>query len=125
MSWKIGVPNRGHTTEEAILVQRLNAKGDAVKAGEIVAVAETGKASFDGEALADGLLFSIDAPADTVVTRCGKRKSKQSNIVIDSRRAALDGLQATSRHSEHLSPDACPADTPSLDRAAARPRCTQ
>jgi pyruvate/2-oxoglutarate dehydrogenase complex dihydrolipoamide acyltransferase (E2) component len=80
MSWKIGMPSLGHTMEEAKLVHWLKAKGDAIKAGERLAVVETDTAAFDVEAPADGLLLSIDVPADTVDTRCGKPKSEQSKF---------------------------------------------
>jgi pyruvate dehydrogenase E2 component (dihydrolipoamide acetyltransferase) len=67
MSWKIGMPSLGHTMEEGKLVQWLKAVGDLVKAGEVIAIVESDKASFDVEVPADGVLLSIDVAADTVV----------------------------------------------------------
>ena len=67
MSWKIGMPNLGHTMEEGTVSQWLKKVGDAVSKGECIAVVETDKASFDIESPADGTLISIQAQAGAVV----------------------------------------------------------
>ncbi len=67
MSWKIGMPNLGHTMEEGTVSEWLKAVGDVVKSGEVIAVVESDKASFDVEAPADGVLNAILAIAGSVV----------------------------------------------------------
>ena len=67
MSWKIGMPNLGHTMEEGKLSEWLKAVGDVVKKGEVIAVVESDKASFDIESPADGVLASIDAEPGAMV----------------------------------------------------------
>ena len=67
MSWKIGMPNLGHTMEEGTVSEWLKAVGDVVKSGEVIAVVESDKASFDVEAPADGVLSAIVALAGSVV----------------------------------------------------------
>ena len=67
MSWKIGMPNLGHTMEEGTVSQWLKAVGDVVSKGEVIAVVETDKASFDIESPADGTLIAIQAEAGSVV----------------------------------------------------------
>ena len=67
MSWKIGMPNLGHTMEEGTVSQWLKAVGDAVSKGEVIAVVETEKASFDIESPADGTLIAIQEKAGSVV----------------------------------------------------------
>ncbi|NDH53664.1 MAG: 2-oxo acid dehydrogenase subunit E2 [Betaproteobacteria bacterium] len=67
MSWKIGMPNLGHTMEEGTVSQWLKRVGDTVSKGECIAVVETDKASFDIEAPADGTLIAILALAGAVV----------------------------------------------------------
>lgn len=67
MSWKIGMPNLGHTMEEGTVSQWLKAVGDAVRKGDVIAVVESDKASFDIESPADGTLLAIHAQAGAVV----------------------------------------------------------
>jgi len=67
MSWKIGMPNLGHTMEEGTVSQWLKKVGDTVSKGECIAVVETDKASFDIESPADGTLIAIQAQAGMVV----------------------------------------------------------
>ena len=67
MSWKIGMPNLGHTMEEGTVSEWLKAVGDAVRQGEVIAVVESDKASFDVESPADGVLLAIEVPGGTVV----------------------------------------------------------
>jgi pyruvate dehydrogenase E2 component (dihydrolipoamide acetyltransferase) len=67
MSWKIGMPNLGHTMEEGTVSQWLKAVGDVVRKGEVIAVVESDKASFDIESPADGTLIAIQAHAGAVV----------------------------------------------------------
>jgi pyruvate dehydrogenase E2 component (dihydrolipoamide acetyltransferase) len=67
MSWKIGMPNLGHTMEEGTVSEWLKAVGDVVKSGEVIAVVESDKASFDVEAPVDGVLSAIVAVAGSVV----------------------------------------------------------
>ena len=59
MSWKIGMPNLGHTMEEGKVSEWLKAVGDRVSKGEVIAVVESDKASFDVESPADGYLTHI------------------------------------------------------------------
>ena len=67
MSWKIGMPNLGHTMEEGKVSQWLKAVGDPVHKGEVIAVVESDKASFDIESPADGILALIQqGPGGTV-----------------------------------------------------------
>ena len=67
MSWKIGMPNLGHTMEEGTVSQWLKAVGDAVGKGEVIAVVESDKASFDVESPAEGILIAIEADGGAVV----------------------------------------------------------
>lgn len=67
MSWKIGMPNLGHTMEEGKVSEWLKAIGQPVNKGEVIAVVESDKASFDIESPADGVLGAIYADADSVV----------------------------------------------------------
>lgn len=67
MSWKIGMPNLGHTMEEGKLSEWLKAVGDTVKKGEVIALVESDKASFDIESPADGILASVDAEPGAMV----------------------------------------------------------
>ena len=67
MSWKIGMPNLGHTMEEGKVSQWLKRVGDSVCKGEVVAVVESDKASFDVESPADGVLIAIEADGGAVV----------------------------------------------------------
>lgn len=59
MTWKIGMPNLGHTMEEGKVSEWLKAVGDRVSKGEVIAVVESDKASFDVESPADGYLTHI------------------------------------------------------------------
>ena len=67
MSWKIGMPNLGHTMEEGKVSEWLKQVGQPVSKGEVIAVVESDKASFDVDCPADGVLMAIHAPAGTVV----------------------------------------------------------
>ncbi len=67
MSWKIGMPNLGHTMEEGKVSEWLKQVGQPVSKGEVIAVVESDKASFDVDCPADGVLLAIHAPAGTVV----------------------------------------------------------
>ena len=67
MSWKIGMPNLGHTMEEGKVSQWLKRVGDSVAKGEVIAVVESDKASFDVESPADGMLIAIEAEGGSVV----------------------------------------------------------
>ena len=67
MSWKIGMPNLGHTMEEGKVAEWLKRVGDTVAKGDIVAIVESDKASFDVEAPADGMLLAIEAEGGSVV----------------------------------------------------------
>jgi acetoin:2,6-dichlorophenolindophenol oxidoreductase subunit alpha len=66
LTWKVGMPNLGHTMEEGRVAQWLKAVGDPVRRGEAIAVVESDKASFDIEAPADGVLSAIEVGADRV-----------------------------------------------------------
>lgn len=67
MTWKIGMPNLGHTMEEGTVAEWLRKVGDVVREGEVIAAVESDKATFDVECPADGLLLAIHAKAGTVV----------------------------------------------------------
>lgn len=67
MSWKIGMPNLGHTMEEGTVSQWLKKVGDSVSKGECIVIVETDKASFDVESPANGTLLAISAQAGAVV----------------------------------------------------------
>ncbi|MES2480565.1 MAG: dihydrolipoamide acetyltransferase family protein [Pseudomonadota bacterium] len=67
MTWKIGMPNLGHTMEEGTVAEWLRKVGDPVKKGEPIAVVESDKATFEVECPADGVLLAIHAAAGTVV----------------------------------------------------------
>lgn len=67
MSWKIGMPNLGHTMEEGKVSEWLKQIGQTVAKGEVIAVVESDKASFDVDSPADGVLLAIHAPAGTVL----------------------------------------------------------
>jgi len=67
MSWKIGMPNLGHTMEEGKVSEWLKKVGDSVVEGEVVAVVESDKAAFDVESPADGILLSIEAVSGETV----------------------------------------------------------
>lgn len=66
MSWNVGMPNLGHTMEEGKLASWLKQVGDPVRKGEVIAIVESDKASFDVESPADGVLASIAVDADTI-----------------------------------------------------------
>ena len=67
MSWKIGMPNLGHTMEEGKVAEWLKRVGDPVAKGEVVAVVESDKASFDVESPAEGTLLAIEAEGGSTV----------------------------------------------------------
>ena len=67
MSWKIGMPNLGHTMEEGKVSEWLKAVGQTVSKGEVIAVVESDKASFDIESPADGVLGAMYAESGSVV----------------------------------------------------------
>lgn len=67
MSWKIGMPNLGHTMEEGKVSEWLKAVGDPVAKGEVIVIVESDKASFDVESPADGTLAAIHEQAGATV----------------------------------------------------------
>ena len=67
MTWKIGMPNLGHTMEEGKIAEWLRKVGDTVGKGDAIAVVESDKATFDVESPADGVLLAIHHDAGTVV----------------------------------------------------------
>lgn len=67
MTWKIGMPNLGHTMEEGKVAEWLRKVGDTVGKGDVIAVVESDKATFDVESPADGVLLAIHEDAGTVV----------------------------------------------------------
>ncbi len=67
MSWKIGMPNLGHTMEVGTVSQWLKAVGDVVAKGDVIVIVETDKASFDVDSPGDGTLAEIHAVAGTEV----------------------------------------------------------
>ena len=67
MRWKIGMPNLGHTMEEGKVAEWLKRVGDPVAKGEVIAIVESDKASFDVESPADGTLLAIEAEGGSTV----------------------------------------------------------
>jgi pyruvate dehydrogenase E2 component (dihydrolipoamide acetyltransferase) len=67
MTWKIGMPNLGHTMEEGTVSQWFKKVGDPVHKGEIIAAVESDKATFDLESPADGTLIAIEVTEGTMV----------------------------------------------------------
>lgn len=67
MNWHVGMPNLGHTMEEGKIASWLKQVGDPVRKGEVIAIVESDKASFDVESPADGVLVSIAVEAETIV----------------------------------------------------------
>ena len=67
MSWKIGMPNLGHTMEEGKVAEWLKLPGAAVTRGETIALVESDKSTFDIEAPADGVLLEISVAAGETV----------------------------------------------------------
>ena len=61
------MPNLGHTMEEGTVSEWLKAVGDPVRQGEVIAIVESDKASFDVESPADGVLIAIEAHGGVVV----------------------------------------------------------
>ena len=61
------MPNLGHTMEEGKVSEWLKRVGDPVAKGEVIAVVESDKASFDVESPAAGTLIAIEAQGGTVV----------------------------------------------------------
>lgn len=67
MSWKIGMPNLGHTMDEGKVTEWLKTVGSRVSRGETIAIVESDKASFDIESPTDGTLIAIEVEAGSVV----------------------------------------------------------
>lgn len=67
MTWPVGMPNLGHTMEEGKVASWLKRVGDPVRRGDVIALVETEKASFDVESPADGVLLAIEAADGAVV----------------------------------------------------------
>lgn len=63
MAVAVIMPRQGQSVETCIITEWLKKKGDPVKTGDILFSYETDKASFDGEATADGILLEIFAAA--------------------------------------------------------------
>ena len=63
MAVAVIMPRQGQSVETCIITEWLKKKDDPVKTGDILFSYETDKASFDGEAMADGVLLEIFAPA--------------------------------------------------------------
>jgi pyruvate dehydrogenase E2 component (dihydrolipoamide acetyltransferase) len=63
MAVAVIMPRQGQSVETCIITEWLKKKGDPVKTGDILFSYETDKASFDGEAIADGILLEIFAAA--------------------------------------------------------------
>jgi pyruvate dehydrogenase E2 component (dihydrolipoamide acetyltransferase) len=63
MAVAVIMPRQGQSVETCIITEWLKKKGDPVKTGDILFSYETDKASFDGEAMADGILLEIFAAA--------------------------------------------------------------
>lgn len=61
------MPNLGHTMEEGKVSEWLVRVGDSVRKGDVIAVVESDKASFDVESPADGVLIAIEAANGSVL----------------------------------------------------------
>ena len=75
MSWKIGMPNLGHTMEEGKVSEWLKAVGDRVSKGEVIAVGS-------GYRLQDGTVKALDVKkGDKVVLVAGNPLGQRMNLV--------------------------------------------
>ena len=118
MSWKIGMPNLGHTMEEGKVSEWLKQVGDSVAKGEVIAVVESDKASFDVESPADGMLIAIEAQGGAVVLVGGTiGVVGVADEVVETKSAAAPGIPAVQEAaaspavpaaSAHASPPARP-----------------
>lgn len=61
MAVAVIMPRQGQSVETCIITEWIKKKGDPVKTGDILFSYETDKASFDGEAMTDGVLLEIFA----------------------------------------------------------------
>jgi len=68
MAVAVIMPRQGQSVETCIITEWLKKKGDPVKTGDILFSYETDKASFDGEAMADGILLEVFAAAGDEVS---------------------------------------------------------
>lgn len=97
MSFKVGMPNLGHTMEEGRLVAWLVSIGEAVEAGQVIGEVETEKATFDIEAPADGMMLAIhveegaDVPVGTVLAVIGE----EGEALEEAHAPALDTAPVT------------------------------
>src|SRR3954468_23827295 len=80
MSTQVQMPALSPTMTEGKLSKWLKAKGDAVKAGDILAEIETDKATMEVEAVDEGVLEQILVPEGTekvaVNSRCAVRRGR-------------------------------------------------
>ncbi len=111
MSWKIGMPNLGHTMEEGKVSEWLKQVGQTVSKGEVIAVVESDKASFDVDCPADGVLLAIHAPAGTVVLVGGV--IAEVGAPGEKLGSAVSAVQASA-------PAVAPAASPAASALAAR-----
>jgi pyruvate dehydrogenase E2 component (dihydrolipoamide acetyltransferase) len=110
MAVAVVMPRQGQSVETCIITEWLKKKGDPVKTGDILFSYETDKASFDGEAPADGVLLEIFVAA-------GDEVPVLTNIAV----IGNPGEDANAlRPGGPVSPAA--ESTVSVEKAAAAPR---
>jgi pyruvate dehydrogenase E2 component (dihydrolipoamide acetyltransferase) len=110
MAVAVIMPRQGQSVETCIITEWLKKKGDPVKTGDILFSYETDKASFDGEAPADGVLLEIFVAA-------GDEVPVLTNIAV----IGNPGEDANAlRPGGPVSPAA--ESTVSVEKAAAAPR---
>ena len=115
MSWKIGMPNLGHTMEVGTVSQWLKAAGDTVAKGEVIVIVETDKASFDVESPGDGTLAQIHALAGTEVA-----VGASIGLVVAAGESAVTREPPQSAPQESVSPAPATAEPPPTEAPRAR-----
>ena len=75
MSWKIGMPNLGHTMEEGKVSEWLKALGQPVNKGEVIAVVESDKAFKPSRHSDIGLAVATPSGLVTAVVSEAQTKS--------------------------------------------------
>ncbi len=78
MATEVLLPKQGNTVESCIILEWKKAVGDSVSTGEPIAEVETDKATFDVEAIADGVILALlanegdDVPVLTPIAAIGE-----------------------------------------------------
>jgi 2-oxoglutarate dehydrogenase E2 component (dihydrolipoamide succinyltransferase) len=116
MATEIRMPRLGHSMTEGTLVAWVPARGEAVRAGEIVLTIETDKAEYEVEAPADGVLEPLVPAADTA--EVGALLGWV--LAPGEARPALSGKAATAPRAATSAPP--PAAAPARGRVRASPK---